>query len=213
MSARHSPQLIAIVGGSGAGKTWLADRLKQAVGRAAGRLSLDHFYRDRSHLPPARRAHLNFDHPQSIDWNSVEDVLEACREGARTHLPRYDFVTHTRHPDGRAWQPKPLILMDGLWLLRSPKIRALFSLRIFLDCPARLRLRRRIRRDVAERGRTPQSVRRQFAATVAPMHDKFIQSQARWADIVYRRSPGNADVRALAGRLQTLITEHENNQS
>jgi uridine kinase len=143
----------------------------------------------------------------------VEELLNVCLKGESTCLPRYDFVSHTRRSCGGTWRPKPLVVMDGLWLLRRPKIRAMFSLRIFLDCPAPVRLRRRVRRDVTERGRTPESVRHQFAATVAPMHEKFIQGQVRWADIVFRRSPGDADVRALANLLKSLLNEHENSKS
>ncbi len=79
MRTPHSPRLVALVGGSGAGKSWLADRLQRALGTDAGRLSLDDFYYDRSHLPPKRRAHVNFDHPRAIDWRSVERALKGCR--------------------------------------------------------------------------------------------------------------------------------------
>src|SRR4026208_2252253 len=96
MNNERPNRLIAIVGGSGAGKTWLADRLQQACGNGAGRLSLDDFYRDRSHLSPARRATIHFDSPRAIDWPLVMQVLRACRAGQLTGLPRYSFATHTR---------------------------------------------------------------------------------------------------------------------
>ena len=208
MRTARSPRLVALVGGSGAGKSWLADRLQRALGSDAGRLSLDDFYYDRSHLPPKRRANVNFDHPRAIDWRSVERALEDCRSGRTIRLPRYEFVSHSRGPKPELWRPKPLILMEGLWLLRRPAVRRLFDLRIFVESPARLRFRRRLARDVAERGRSPAAVRRQFFQTVAPMHVRFVAPQARWADIRLRRPPDENEVRQLAARLRALLANY-----
>jgi uridine kinase len=184
MKHRSASHLVAIVGGSGSGKTWLAERLQTLLGPTTARLSLDDFYRDRSHLPPEKRARLNFDNPRAIDWPCVERVLRACRTGRATRLPRYDFTTHCRRPGNAAWRPGPFVIVDGLWLLRRPPVRRQFALRIFIDCPERVRFLRRLARDVAERGRSSVSVRHQFAATVAPMHKRFVQPQACWADVV-----------------------------
>src|SRR6266851_10028694 len=169
MKRKHFPKLIAIVGGSSAGKTRLAERLQRAFGPRAARLSQDDFYRDLGHLPPSSRAKINFDHPRAIDWRSFVAVLRDCRAGRATGLPEYNFATHTRLPDKRTLIPAPLILVEGLWLLWPPQARDLFDLKIFLDCPAQIRLERRLSRDVAERGRTPDSIRRQFSSQVAPM--------------------------------------------
>lgn len=203
MNERHT-RLIAIVGGSGAGKTWLADRLQQACGAEAGRLSLDDFYRDRSHLSPTRRAAVNFDHPRAIDWPVVLQALRGCREGRLTRLPRYSFTTHTRLHQLEEWLPSSLVLMDGLWLFCRPAVRALFDLRIFLACATQLRLERRLARDVAERGRSPEAVREQFWKTVAPMHDRFVAPQVRWADIVLTEPPSEAEIQQLVEVVQRL---------
>jgi uridine kinase len=189
--------MIAIVGGSGAGKTWLADRLRAGLGNAACRLSLDDFYRDRSHLAPGRRERLNFDAPTAIDWPRVERVLRDCRAGRLTRVPCYDFTRHARRSDHESWQPKPVVVMDGLWLLLRPGIRRLFDLGIFLDCPARLRLQRRIARDRVERGRSPALVRRQFRETVLPMHRRYVAPQSRWADVILTHPIREKDVRRL----------------
>jgi len=202
MKSKSTIHLIAIVGGSGAGKTWLADRLQQALGPEACRLSLDNFYRDRSHLPLARREQINFDHPRAIDWPCLERVLKDCRVGRATHLPHYDFTSHTRLRTDPSWRPKPLIIADGLWLLRRPAVRRLFDLRIFLDCPAELRLRRRLTRDARERGRSRASVRRQFQATVTPMHERYVAPQAGRADLVLKQPLQEAEVRQLADGLR-----------
>jgi len=197
-------RLVALVGGSGAGKTWLADRLQQASGNDVARLSLDDFYLDRSYLSPSRRAVANFDHPQAIDWPLVEQVLRDCRSGRSTMLPRYSFATHTRLRSWERWTPARLVVMDGLWLLWRTSVRNLFDLRVYLDCPSQLRLERRLTRDVAERGRTPESVREQFWKTVAPMHDLYVAPQTRWADITLTEPPSEREVQNLIHRVQTL---------
>jgi len=180
----RSPILVAIVGGSGSGKTWLADKLHAALGPKAARLSLDDFYRDRSGLSPSRRATINFDHPRAIDWTFIERVLRDCRAGKAARVPRYDFKTHSRLRSSKLLKLRPIILVDGLWLLRRPSIRRLFDLRVFLVCPASIRLRRRLARDVLARGRTRASIEKQFWTTVQPMHLKYVAPQARWADVV-----------------------------
>lgn len=185
--------LVAITGGSGSGKTWLAEWLRRFVGpQAAVRLAQDDFYRDRSHLPPARREQLNFDHPRALDWERFEDCLRSLAQGAPARRPSYDFARHARVALA-AFRPRPLVIVDGLWLLRRPAIRELFDLRVFVDCPEPERLRRRIARDTAERGRTPASVRAQFR-TVAAMHERFVAPQAAWADLVLTHPVRTADL-------------------
>ena len=193
--------LVAIVGGSGAGKTWLADQFQRLLGESVARLSLDDFYRDRSHLAPIERQQLNFDEPQAIDWPEFERVLRDCRCGRATGVPRYDFTAHRRFPGLELWQPKPIVLVEGLWLLHHQATRRLFDWRIFIDCPERLRFRRRLARDVRERGRTRSSVEWQFQTTVAPMHHRFVAPQAAWADLVLSHPLDDAEVNRLAGRL------------
>ncbi len=204
MKSPRTTRLVAIVGGSGAGKTWLADQLQKAIGSDVGRLSLDNFYRDRSHLTPAQRAKINFDHPRAIDWPLVKTTLRTCRAVRSFRVPRYDFVTHTRLPGRELCKPKSLTIVEGLWLLLRPSVRSLFVLRIFIDCPARVRLARRLARDAAERGRSRESVRKQFWETVAPMHDRFVAPQTRWAHLVLESPPDPDRVRQLADLLRTL---------
>ena len=201
-----SPILVAIVGGSGSGKTWLADKLQADLGPKAARLSLDDFYRDRSGLSPARRATINFDHPRAIDWKSLERVLLDCRAGKAARLPCYDFKTHCRLRASNVLKPKPVILVDGLWLLRRPSIRRFFGLRIFLECPASLRLRRRLARDVLTRGRTRASIEKQFWNTVEPMHLKYVAPQIRWANVVLHDDCGKGEIEKLAAQLRAGVS-------
>jgi uridine kinase len=199
------PLLVAIVGGSGSGKTWLAAALQAALAPKAARLSLDDFYLDHSRLSPARCAKLNFDHPRAIDWPGFEQVLLQLLAVRPARLPCYDFKTHCRLPSIRLLKPKPLILVDGLWLLRRPSLRRLFTLSIFLDCPARTRLRRRLARDLRSRGRTRASIREQFRTTVEPMHRRYVAPQARRADIVLAGHFGRRDIKKLKARLRALL--------
>jgi uridine kinase len=205
MNSAAQSRLVAIVGGSGAGKSWLADRFQMLLGETSARLSLDDFYLDRSHLPPSQREQINFDDPAAIDWPYVEKVLRNCRNGRLLQLPLYDFTTHTRVRETQVQQPRPLILMDGLWLLHRPAVRRMFDLSIFINSPARTRLRRRMGRDIAERGRTRVSVRRQFEATVSPMHRRYVQPQLRWADVVLTQPYKDAVVGNLADQFWGML--------
>lgn len=201
MNRKVPPSLVAIVGGSASGKTWLADQLQSLLGDKAARLSLDDFYRDRSHLSPARRAKINFDHPRTIDWPRVEETLTAFLAGQPVFVPNYDFATHSRKPASQILSPKPVLLVDGLWLLHRPALRKLFTLSIFIDCPAGTRLNRRLARDVRSRGRSSESVQRQFAETVEPMHQLHVAPQLRWADVCLSTPIKKTDLRRLAEEL------------
>ena len=205
---KPQPKLIAIVGGSGAGKTWLAHRLVEKLRPAASRISLDDFYNDQSSLDPQKRDHVNYDHPRAIDWSRVETVLRSCQAGKSVRVPKYDFATHTR-TSGELFPPPRVVLVDGLWLLLRPSVRALFNFSIFLDCPAHVRLERRLTRDVAERGRTSHAVREQFYKDVTPMHNRYVAPQVSDADIVLNHSPHQVEVENLAETIRALIAEDE----
>jgi uridine kinase len=199
------PHLIGIVGGSCAGKSWLAARLEEVLGGLAARLSLDDFYLDRSSLSSARRARINFDHPRTIDWGRFKTVLKSCREGHKTLAPKYNFATHTRHRAPRVFKPAPLILCEGLWLFRSAQIRREFSLKIFIKSPLNLCKYRRLERDLAQRGRSIDEIEKRFDTMVAPMNQKFVAPQERWADVVLREAPTEQTVQSLALRLRELV--------
>lgn len=196
---------IAVVGGSGAGKTWFVRRLCQLFGDTACHLSLDDFYRDRSHLPLGRRARLNFDIPDAIDWSDAAEVLRHCRAGRATALPCYDFATYSRQPARRHWSPRPLVLVDGLWLLRPAEMRSLFDLKLYLDTPADLRRQRRVARDTAERGYTAEAVHERLQAMVLPMHARYVEPQRSRADLVLSQPFDPAGITALAAALWPLV--------
>jgi uridine kinase len=196
-----NPMLLAITGGSGAGKTWLAERLLAEFPGQAARVSVDDFYLDLSHLSPAERAKTNFDDPKAIDWLAVERTMDAMLAGRPCALPIYDFATHTRQPESRPWQPKPLVIWDGLWLLHEESLRKKFALRIYVDCPEDERLLRRIERDCRERGRSAESVIEQFRRDVAPMHERFVAPQRQWADMCLRSPIQECDLESLSQQI------------
>jgi len=204
-SSATPPLLVAIVGGSGAGKTWLAKKLRAALEPEAAHFSLDDFYRDCSRIHPERRAKMNFDHPRTIDWETMEKVLSDLRAGRAARLPRYDFKTHSRIREKTALDCKPMVLVDGLWLLHRRSLRRLFALKIFIDCPVRTRRGRRLLRDLRSRGRTRASILEQLRKNVEPMHERFVAPQKKWADIVLRHTFGTADVRRLVKELRARM--------
>jgi uridine kinase len=195
---RASPLLVAIVGGSGAGKSWLAQQLQRILGqRLAETISLDEFYRDRSHLSVARRVRLNFDNPAAIDWPALEIAMDHWLAGKSAEIPCYDFSTHCRRISRRLVPAKPVLLIEGLWLLHRRSLRNKFALRIFIECSRSCRFSRRLARDRQQRGRTVQSIQEQFQTTVEPMHAKFVEPQKKWADIVLDGHMNREDVRRL----------------
>jgi uridine kinase len=201
MKSKQAPLLVAITGGSGSGKSWLADQLQKILGDKAVRISLDDFYLDRSHLSSTRRARINFDHPRAIDWLELERVLQKCLARKTVSIPQYDFATHARLPTVSVLKPRPIILLDGLWLLRRPSLRRLLGIRVFIECPAKLRFDRRLARDLLSRGRDKKSVQHQFWEMVEPMHALYVVPQSKWAHILLKAPISQKDVRHLAGQL------------
>ncbi len=179
------PFCIGVAGGTGSGKTTVAERILQRVG--PGRIlqiTQDRYYRDLSHLPMTERAHRNFDHPNSIDAELLVDQLQALLAGRPVSLPKYDFKRHQRLPEGEAVEARPVILLEGILIFALPEIRRLLDLKIFVDTDADIRFIRRLQRDIRERGRSVESVIEQYLETVRPMHLEFVEASKRWADII-----------------------------
>jgi uridine kinase len=195
---------VAIVGGSGSGKSRLSDKLASVFSPGARRLSLDEFYWDRSHILASRRDTLNFDNPRAVDWKAFEQKLGRLLAGKSVRLPRYDFTTHARLAETRLVKPAPVIVADGLWLLRWRSLRRLFDFKVFIECSARARLGRRLGRDCLTRGGTAASIRKQFHRTVEPMHQKYVIPQRRHADVILSGNFGISEVRLLKSRIKAL---------
>lgn len=174
--------VVGIAGPSCAGKTelarWLAARLAAPV------LNLDHYYIDLAHLPLEERARTNFDEPAAVDRDAIIHDVAALRRGEPVVAPLYDFAAHARARGGERIVPGGLVVVEGLFALYWPELRQHFFVKLFVDAPDALCLARRLKRDVRERGRTPESVRAQFAATVQPGAERFIRPTRVFADLV-----------------------------
>ena len=182
---RSAPLIVGIAGGSAAGKSVFAQRLIEELGaEQAVVISQDSYYHDRSHLEPHQRAKCNFDHPDAVDFGLLAAHLDALGKGDNIHVPHYDFATHCRTTAACLLHPRPVVLVEGVLILASSLIRERLDLTFFLDVPADVRLIRRLRRDVAERGRSPESVMEQYLTTVRPMHEKFVEPSKQFADLI-----------------------------
>ncbi|MFT7463923.1 MAG: uridine kinase [Pseudohongiellaceae bacterium] len=203
-AARPSVFTLGLAGGSGSGKTTLARQLIQRVG--TGRvvvLSHDSYYRDLNGTDPAA---YNFDHPDALETSLLVEQLSSLRQGNAVDVPLYDFATHTRSEHTQRIEPRPVIIVEGILLLASETLRSQLNLRVFVDVDADVRLTRRIRRDVAERGRTPEDVLRQYESTVRPMHHKFVESSKRHAHmIIPEYGQGGPAVDVLAAWVERLL--------
>lgn len=177
-------QICAIAGGSGAGKTTLAVKLLERLGDLGAHLTIDWYYRDLSHLTPSERAVVNYDHPDSLEVDLFAAHLAELASGNPVEAPVYDFATHTRSAAVHRVEARPVIVTEGIHLLGLEPVRRHCALLVFIDVDGDIRLARRMRRDVAERGRTEASVREQWATSVAPMHERFVQPSRAFADRV-----------------------------
>ncbi len=194
--------VAGITGGSGAGKTALALALREALGPGQTVIvSEDDFYRDLSHLPIGERARRNFDEPDALDLPRLARCLLALRRGEAAGKPLYDMRTHCRCGAERV-APRPFVLLDGVLLAADPAVRAALDLLVYVDLPEAARFARRLARDVAERGRSPDSVRRQWEETVEPMFRLHVSPARDFADVVV---PGDAPLAETAARLALTL--------
>jgi uridine kinase len=179
------PFLLGVAGGSGSGKTTVAERLAGLIGGTdLALVRLDAYYRDRNHLPFEERAAINYDHPDAFDWPLLLDHVQALLDGLEVQVPVYDFATYERLPERATLRPARVIVVEGILVLYEPELRERFDLRVFVDTDADVRFIRRLERDVAERERSPQSVIEQYLATVRPSHEQFIEPSKRYADVI-----------------------------
>jgi uridine kinase len=199
--------LIGIAGGTGSGKTTLARRLVEAVPEGqALLLQHDSYYRDRRHLDEAARALINFDEPDALDNELLEQHLGQLKAGITIACPQYDFATHTRLPEPRRLEPRPIVIVEGILLFAVPALREQFDLRIFVDTPDDVRLLRRIRRDLLERGRDIGSVEAQYLGSVRRMHELHVAPTRHHAHLLVPEGGENPQaLEVLVGRLLHLL--------
>jgi uridine kinase len=185
MPSRTNPLVIAIAGGSGSGKTTVASEiLKRVGGDRIAYLPHDAYYRDLKDLPPNQRASINFDHPNSLETSLLSEHIKQLKNGEPVDLPLYDFTTHTRTKQTIRIEPQKVVIVEGILIFAEQSLRELFDIKIFVDTDPDLRFIRRLHRDITERGRTTESVIKQYLNTVRPMHLEFVEPSKRYADVI-----------------------------
>ena len=202
-----SPLVIGVAGGTGSGKTTVANVILHRVG--AGRIAYvphDAYYRNFSDLPKAHNGLINWDHPDSLETDLMSAHVQALKAGQAVELPVYDFTTNARTAHTLRVEPQPIILVEGILILADAHLRALFDIKIFVDTDPDLRFIRRLQRDIAERGRTVESVIEQYLATVRPMHLEFVEPSKRYADVIIPEGGRNeVAMEMIVTRLEALL--------
>ena len=199
--------VLGVAGGTGSGKTSVAESILAAVGRERlAFLSQDSYYRDVVWENPAQLHAHNFDHPAAIDAPLMVTHLRALRRGEAVEVPVYDFVRHRRRAETARVEPRPVVLVEGILLFVEPAVRGLLDFKIFVDTDSDVRLIRRLKRDLAERGRTVENVLHQYLSTVRPMHLEFVEPSKRWADVIVPEGGENrVALEMVIARLEQLL--------
>jgi uridine kinase len=203
VSSVPKPLVIGVAGGSGSGKTTVVRRIVESIGDGqVVVLEHDRYYRDRNDLRLEERAALNYDHPDSLETDLLVQHVEALRDGRRVEVPRYDFARYVRYASAEAIEPRRAIIVEGILIYTDAALRRLMDVKVFVDTDDDTRFIRRLQRDIAERGRTVQSVIDQYLSTVKPMHLEFVEPSKRYADIIIPQGGHNA---VAIDMLMTLI--------
>lgn len=198
------PFLVGVAGPSCSGKTELSRALSRYLQDQSLLFALDHYYIDRSHIPAEERGNFNFDHPEALDEKLIVRDVQALKLGLPIEQPRYSFVTHARLPETEPLVPRPVVLVEGLFSLYWAEVRDLLDLKVYVETDDDTCFQRRLDRDVLERGRTPESIRKQYEETVRPMAFEFVRPTSQYADLVVSGvQPLNSSVRATLEAIES----------
>lgn len=199
--------MIGVAGGSSSGKTTIVERLVELIGDDhLSRIELDSYYLDAGDDSLEERMKVNYDHPDAFDWPLLNDHIAALANGASVPVPIYDYTIYNRTGETRMVAPAKIVVVDGILVLWDQALRERFDLKIFVDTAADIRLIRRLRRDVAERGRTPDSVIEQYLDTVRPAHERFVEPSKRHADVIIPEGGLNRPaLEMLLARVRELV--------
>ena len=203
-----APLVIGIAGGSGSGKTTVAQEILQRVGSdRIAYIQHDSYYKDLTGLPPAQRAEVNFDHPNSLETELLISHIEQLKSGHSIDVPVYDFSTDSRTDGTFKINPRGVVIVEGILIFVDPVLRSLFDVKLFVDTDADVRLIRRLQRDITERGRTVESVIKQYTSTVRPMHLEFVEPSKRYADVIIPEGGFNrAAMDMVVARIESLLS-------
>ncbi|HEX7078790.1 MAG TPA: uridine kinase [Candidatus Eisenbacteria bacterium] len=201
--------LIGIAGGTGAGKTLVAQAIAEDLGGDEVLLiEQDFYYKDLQAIPLGERENRNFDHPDAFDRDLLRTQLETLLNGGSVEMPVYDMRTHTRLPEGRRAAGRRVIILDGLLILEDPALRQLMDIKLYVDADPDVRFIRRLKRDLTERGRTLDSIIRQYESSVRPMHLQFVEPSKRYADLIIPEGGYNfVAIDLLKTKLRALVSD------
>ena len=209
MTNKKNPLVFGIAGGTGSGKTTIADYILKTVGpEKIAFLPHDAYYRDQTGLTQEERAQVNFDHPSSLETELLIEHINKLRNQETIQLPKYDFKTHSRTQDTITIKPQPIIVIEGILIFAEPELRDLFDLKIYVDTDADIRFIRRLKRDIEERGRTTESVINQYLDTVRPMHLEFVEPSKRYASVIIPEGGYNTvALDLIVARIESMLQE------
>ena len=201
--------LVGVAGGSGSGKTTVARSIVESLPTEhVTAIEHDAYYRDLRHLPYEERARINFDHPDSLDNDLFCAHLDELRAGRGVDRPQYDFATHLRDPRSVRLEPSPIVVVEGILVLALPAIRERLDVKLFVDTDPDIRLMRRVRRDIEQRGRTFAQIRQQYYESVRPMHLAFVEPSKRFADVIIPEGGQNRVARdMILSHLQSFVRD------
>jgi len=199
--------IIGISGGTGSGKTTVANGILESVSaQDVAFIQQDSYYRNLKDLPLDYRQAVNFDHPDALDNDLLVHHIRKLKAGGSVELPIYDFKTHSRLNETLVIEPKPIVIVEGILIYADARLLEQMDIKIFVDTPDDIRFIRRLRRDVAERGRTVDSVIEQYLATVRPMHMQFVEPSKRHADIIIPEGGHNlVSIDLISGKIRERL--------
>lgn len=201
--------IIGICGGTGSGKTTVANRILESVSAdEVVFIQQDSYYRNLTDLPLDYRNVANFDHPDALDNDLLVNHVRKLKAGEAIELPLYDFKTHSRLHETRLVEPKPIVIVEGILIFADPRLLEQMDIKVFVDTPDDIRFIRRLRRDLAERARTVESVIEQYLATVRPMHMQFVEPSKRHADVIIPEGGHNlVSIDLLSGKIRERLAK------
>lgn len=209
--AQNRPIVFGVAGGTASGKTTVAQSILNAVGASqVAYLEHDAYYKDMSHLPLAERAQLNYDHPESLETDLMVQHVERLLQGESVQVPIYDFTQHRRTSQTKQVKASPIILVEGILIFTHPRLRELMDIKVYVDTDPDVRFIRRMTRDMEERGRSLDSIVKQYLDTVRPMHLEFVEPSKRYADVIIPRGGLNrVALDMVVSRLMELLRQHQ----
>lgn len=206
---QRSGILIGIAGGTGAGKTLVAQSIAQDLGGEHVLIvEQDSYYKNLQHIPLGERENRNFDHPDAFDRELLRSHMDQLRNGKEIEVPVYDMRTHTRVAEPRRVKPRRIVILDGLLILDDPSLRQQMDIKIYVDADPDVRFIRRLKRDLTERGRSVDQTIRQYESTIRPMHLQFVEPSKRYADLIIPEGGYNfVAIDLLKTKIRALLAE------